>query len=221
VFLKDLIGEAIPFTTIGANDNGQSRITALRFFQEWVNQGPKQVLAARSQFSLGLDILGATAGDTGPNSSFFAWRGQGQWVRLLAPETLLIMQADVQLADNAVVPLERISVGGVNSVRGYRQDLLLTDNGAYLSAELRWPLYQSQDLGLIQLTPFVDIGAGWNIGAANPDPHILASLGLGILWQVNEHINARLDYGVPLVDDKLDGNSLQENGLHLSLNFAP
>ncbi|MEM8612436.1 MAG: POTRA domain-containing protein, partial [Cyanobacteria bacterium P01_H01_bin.105] len=93
IFLEDFFGEEVGFPTRGADDDGRSRVTALRFFQEWVKQEPRQVLAARSQFSVGLDILGATSGDS-PNSEFFAWRGQGQWVRLLAPETLFIFQSD-------------------------------------------------------------------------------------------------------------------------------
>ena len=57
---------------------------------------------------------------------YFSWRGQAQLVRLLAPDTLFLIRADVQLADRALVPLEQIGVGGQETVRGYRQDLLLS-----------------------------------------------------------------------------------------------
>jgi hemolysin activation/secretion protein len=46
--------------------------------------------------------------DEPPDSRFFSWRGQVQWVRLLAADTLLLLRGDVQLADRALVPLEQI-----------------------------------------------------------------------------------------------------------------
>ena len=38
------------------------------------------------------------------------------------------------------MPLEQFRVGGVNSARGYRQDLSLGDSGIFGSAELRVPI---------------------------------------------------------------------------------
>jgi len=40
----------------------------------------------------------------------------------LAPDTLLLVRGNVQLADRALVPIEQFSLGGLESVRGYRQD---------------------------------------------------------------------------------------------------
>ena len=167
---------------------------------------------------MGLDILGAASGDS-PNSECFAWRGQGQWGRLLAPETLVIFQSDVQLADAPLLPLEQFGLGGPTTVRGYRQDLLLVDNGISASAELRLPLYRSPTRrSLLQLTPFVEGGFGWNAGGRDPDPDTLLSAGLGLLWQLDSDLTARVDWGVPLVNND-DGDSLQEAGIHFSLNY--
>ena len=130
----------IPFPlSPGADDRGRTRITALRFFQEWTKRNSREVIAARSQFSLGLGIFNSTINKDAPDSRFLSWRGQAQWVRLLAPDTLFLLRADVQLADRTLVPLEQFGLGGQESVRGYRQDLLLTDNGALASAEVRFP----------------------------------------------------------------------------------
>ncbi|MFZ4557805.1 MAG: ShlB/FhaC/HecB family hemolysin secretion/activation protein [Pseudanabaena sp.] len=43
-------------------------------------------------------------------------------------------------SDRPLVPLQQIGFGGQDTLRGYRQDLLLGDNGAALSAELRIPV---------------------------------------------------------------------------------
>lgn len=219
IFLENFFGEEVGFPTRGADDDGRSRVTALRFFQEWVKQSPRQVLAARSQFSVGLDILGATSSDS-PNSEFFAWRGQGQWLKLLAPDTLFVLQGDAQLADASLLPLEQFGLGGPNTVRGYRQDLLLADNAVAASAELRFPLYRSPTRrSILQLTPFVEGGFGWNADERDPDPDTLISAGVGLLWRFDDNLIARLDWGIPLIDGDADGDSLQENGIHFSLNY--
>ena len=128
-----------PFPSPGADEDGITNLTALRFFQEWTERSGQQVLAARSQFNLGLGILGATINDEPPDSSFISWRGQVQWVRLLAGDTLLLLRGDVQFANQTLLPIEQFGLGGQNTIRGYRQDALLTDNGILASAEIRFP----------------------------------------------------------------------------------
>jgi len=105
--------------------------------------------------------LNATIKDAEPDGRFFAWRGQTQYVRLLAPDTLFIFRTDAQLTPNPLVSLEQIGIGGARSVRGYRQDTLLTDNGIFVSAEARFPIFRVRKVGgVLQVTPFVDFGYG-------------------------------------------------------------
>ncbi|MEG3938801.1 ShlB/FhaC/HecB family hemolysin secretion/activation protein [Microcoleus sp. S36b_A3] len=224
-----LLGE--PFAlSAGANDRGETRVSAVRFFQEYVQRNTSQVFAARSQFSVGTNFLGATANDSGPDSRFLSWRGQAQYVRLLAPETLLIVRSDIQLADRPLLSLEQIGIGGVQSVRGYRQDLLLTDSGAIASAEVRIPVWRvPQVKGLLQVAPFVDFGVGWNHSGekANPESDTLLGAGLGLVWQMGDRLNVRLDYGIPLINarsgdslrDSSASRTFQEKGLYFRINY--
>ena len=214
----------IPFPlSPGADDRGHTRISALRFFQEWTKRTSREVIAARSQFSLGLGLFNATINNNAPDSRFLSWRGQAQWVRLLAPETLFLLRADVQLSDRTLVPLEQFGLGGQESVRGYRQDILLTDNGALASAEIRFPIARiSKWNTLIQLAPFVDFGSAWSSsGKQNPDPNILASAGLGLQVQIGDRLSIRLDYGIPLVSVSTRKRTWQENGLYFSIVATP
>lgn len=212
----------IAFPTPGADADGRVRISALRFFQEWVKRDTQQVLAARSQFSLGLDALDATINSSGPDSRFFSWRGQGQWVRLLAPDTLLLLRGDLQLTGDPLLAQEQFSLGGQETIRGYRQDFLLADNGALLSAEVRIPVLRvPRWQGVLQVVPFIDVGTGWNSGRDNPETSTVAGLGLGLLWRQGDRFSARIDWGIPLVDVNSSGNSLQENGIYFSINFSP
>lgn len=206
----------------GADDAGRTRISALRFFQEWTQRGSREVVAARSQFSLGIGAFDATINDDAPDSRFFSWRGQAQWLRLLAPDTLILVRGDVQLADQTLVPVERFGLGGFDSVRGYRQDALLTDNGAFASVELRLPISRiPQWQGLLQLTPFVDVGTSWNQEDTNSDANTLVSTGLGLRLQIGNNLTARLDWGIPLVNITSQRRTWQENGVYFSIVASP
>ena len=180
------------------------------------------MIAARSQFSLGVDLFDSTVNEDLPDGRFFAWRGQAQWVRLLAPDTLFLLRGDVQLADRPLASLEQISLGGQRTVRGYPQDQLLTDSGALMSAEVRFPIYRNSNInGLLQIAPFVDIGVGWNESRERLDPNTLVGIGLGLQWQQGDNFSARLDWGLPLVSVDPLGESLQENGLYFSVIYTP
>ena len=206
----------------GADANGKTDISALRFSQDYTQRSNQQVFAARSQFSIGVDWFGANVNENAPDSRFFAWRGQAQWVRQLKPDTLFLVRGDLQAAADSLVPLEQFGLGGQLSVRGYRQDALLTDSGILLSAEFRLPILRARKIGgVLQLTPFIDIGKGWNHNGENPSPSMLAGTGLGLLWKQGDNFWARLDWGIPLKSIEGERRSLQENGLYFSLNYSP
>ncbi|MDJ0899021.1 MAG: ShlB/FhaC/HecB family hemolysin secretion/activation protein [Xenococcus sp. MO_188.B8] len=208
----------------GADDNGSTRISALRFYQEYTKRTLEDVFAVRSQFSVGLDVFDATVNeDPLPDSLFFAWRGQGQYVRRLAPDTLIVLRSDFQLAATNLVPLEQISIGGPESVRGYRQDAILTDNGFFASAEVRLPILRAEGVqGILQIAPFLDFGVGWNAAEVeDPEEQTFVSLGLGLRWQMGDDFSARLEYGIPLIDVEDTNETLQENGLYFSINYSP
>ncbi len=217
----------IPFPASGADKQGRTRISALRFFQEWTQRNNREVLAGRSQFSIGLDALNSTINNTAPDSRFYAWRGQGQWVRLLAPDTFILLRGDIQFSDRPLPPFEQFGIGGIESVRGYRQDALLTDNGIFASAEVRLPIARfSPGSNLLQLTPFIDFGTVWNRqGRPNSAGELkndtLLSVGLGLRWQLEDHLTARLEWGIPLIDIGGERNSWQDNGIYFSIVGHP
>ncbi|MEO1391411.1 MAG: ShlB/FhaC/HecB family hemolysin secretion/activation protein [Cyanobacteria bacterium J06634_5] len=203
----------------GADDQGRTRVSALRFFQEWTRRDTKQVLALRSQFNLGLDVLDATVNEEGPDGRFFSWQGQSQWVRVVAPDTLLLLKGSVQLSADSLLSLEQLNFGGQSTVRGYRQNLRSTDNGVLASAEARWPLLRDLEQNMsLHIAPFVDVGYGWNIDEETPEP--LASVGAGLLFEWEE-LSTRIDWGIPLVaSDSENRNSFQENGLYFTLQYS-
>lgn len=213
---------AVPFPlSAGADNNGITKLSIFRFFQEYTQRSSQSVFAARSQFSVGTGLLGANINSQPPDGRFVSWRGQAQYVRLLDADTLVLLRGDVQLADRALVPLEQIGLGGQDSLRGYRQDFLFGDNGANVSLEFRLPVLRVPEVeGLLQLTPFIDAGLVWtSSGETNPSQNLLASSGLGLRWTMGDRLTARFDYGIPLVSVQNSRKTLQEKGFYFSLTY--
>ena len=208
----------------GADEDGETRVSALRFFQEWTSRNSNQVIAARSQFNLGLGAFDATVNQDAPDSRFFAWQGQAQWTRRLAEDTSFLLRGGLQLATTSLLPSEQFGLGGLSTIRGYRQDLLLTDNAAFATAEFRLPLFRITKINsVLQLAPFVDVGAAWNNGGEEREvtgSNALAAVGLGLRLSLFDVV-AGFDWGIPLVAVDTEKNTWQENGLYFSLEYSP
>ncbi len=227
---KTVYLDGLAFPSRGSDTNGRTHISTLRFFQEWVGRSESQVLSARSELNWGIEAFGTTRPfdfevnpDT-PYSNYFLWRGQAQWVKLLAEDTLFVLRSDLQLADRPIVSLEQFSLGGLGNVKGYRQNSLLTDNGIFAGMELRFPVYRlPKERFVVQLIPFLNYGQGWNTGEeADPPINELASVGIGLQLQYGDWFNARIDWANPLGKDLFQGgNSLQDDGVFFTITISP
>ncbi len=221
-YLRAVIGERIGYPSPGADANGLTRVTAARFFQDYVTRDTQQVFAARSQISFGINALNSTNNPSSPDGKFFSWRGQAQYVRALAPNSIFLAKVESQLADRPLVPLEQVGFGGQDTVRGYRQDLLLGDNGVLGSIEARFPIFSPADRSqLLQIVPFFDMAWVGNKPGNTPSPTVntIASTGVGLRYQYGDDFSAKLDYGIPFTS--IDGGKRtgQEKGFHFSLNY--
>jgi hemolysin activation/secretion protein len=202
-------------------------VTVFRMSLEWLARTPNRVLALRARFSYGIDALGATILDSGslPDGAFFAWLGQGQWAQRLTDWGLqTVLRVDLQLANDALLPLEQIAVGGRFSVRGYRENQLVRDNGVIAALEFRLPLVQNKPWAeFIQLAPFVDFGSAWNTHGETPEPRHLTSIGVGLLWAMSIPVPVRLRpqlevyWGYPLRNVTTSGGNVQDLGLHFQV----
>lgn len=214
------------FSTLarGSDDAGKTKISALRLFQEYSDRDLNHVFAIRSQFNIGLDAFDATINPSDiPDSSFFVWRGQAHYLKSLTSKTNLFIRTDLQLADRALVTSEQLTSGGVRSVRGYRQERVLSDNGFFFSAELHNTLWQKSPGNLtLKLNPFFDFAQVWNSDDLPLEVNTLVSLGLGFELSIEEVLTARLDWGIPLVsNNSFQGDSLQNNGIYFLLQTMP
>ena len=191
-----------------ADANGRTRIAAARLAFNFTQRNTQQVLFLRPELSFGSN----TSIDSG---AFLIARLDGQWIRRLG-DMQFVLRGRAQIAISDLPALEQFGIGGRETVRGYRQDFLLTDNALLGSAELRIPVLSNPDLFFI---PFLDFGTGWNHSGDNNSlsPSTLWSTGLGLQLEISDRFSARFDWGIPLVSVPTDGNSLQENGFYFSV----
>lgn len=212
-----LLGE--PFSFSPGDVNGQSDVSVIRFGQEFTFRDQDQLLALRSTFSFGLPVLGATVHSDLPDSQFVTWLAQAQYVRrLFDTQNVLILRSNTQLSSDSLLAMEQLSIGGMNTVRGYRENQLVRDSGTINSAEVHIPLLMdSAGHPILQLAPFIDMGYGWNVRSPHQSEP-LSSVGIGLLLSYGR-IEGQLFYGYPLRDLNTGSGNLQDSGIHFNLVF--
>ena len=203
-------------------DDGRSQSRVLRLSQDYLSRDPIGAWVLRSTFNMGLNVLGATIRNDGsPDGRFFYWSGQVLRVQRIGTDrdTLAFFRLNMQFSGDQLLSLNRFSVGGAQSIRGYRQNQLTGDNGIQASVELQFPVARDEEgLATVKLLPFVEAGTIWNSSGVTSTNQSLIGLGLGATYQPMRNLLLRLDYGIPLVNVSNSGNNLQDSGLYFSIN---
>ncbi|GAB4524219.1 MAG: ShlB/FhaC/HecB family hemolysin secretion/activation protein [Pleurocapsa sp.] len=209
----------------GPDDEGVSKTSVFRFGQEYIKRQVSGAWAFRSQLNLGVGIFGATdnEGDI-PDGQFFSWLGQVQRVQVFNSSHYLIVQGDLQLTPDSLLPSQQFVIGGGQSVRGYRQNVRSGDNGFLLSVEDRLTLFKNRSgESILTFAPFFNMGTVWNQGDNPnelPDQNFIAALGIGLIAEPIKGLNLKLDYAPPLVDLDDRGDNIQDDGLHFSVSYS-
>lgn len=211
----------IPFDFVDGMRNGFGNVAALRFIQEWTHRTTQSLFSVRSRFSTGLDVLGATVHGTSgaADGQFFSWLGQAQWLRRFESMGIELLNfVNMQVANDHVFPLEQIPVGGRYSVRGYRENTLLRDNGFVYQFETRISVWSSSEgFPYVQICPFADVGHSWSARGATAPPQTLASVGAGVRFNLSALANLNVYWGRRLVTNQVINphNSMQDEGVHI------
>ncbi|MEQ1528798.1 MAG: ShlB/FhaC/HecB family hemolysin secretion/activation protein [Methylococcales bacterium] len=228
-----IAGVADPLTP-GVNSDG-TQVSALRLWQQYHYQGNDNVLGLRSTFSQGLDVFGATIqANTLPGSDFFSWLGQAQYAhRVMDNGARLVWRGAMQLADAPLLGLERFAVGGFYSVRGYRENIFVRDNGFYTGMEFRYPLFGGESTARhsLYLIPFMDYGGAWNNAGTdvfnNTDKNYLHSVGIGLNWHFHQ-VDTEFYWAHAVNPQSLTvagqqrvplQHNIQDDGLHFKVNL--
>ncbi len=119
-----------------------------------------------------------------------------------------------QISATALPAMERIATGGFNTVRGYQENSLVSDNAVVLNLEYVFKTL----LPATTATMFMDAATVWE--KANKGQSQLLSIGGGINWYYRKAVNVNSFIGLPLIDrpQQTSGN-LQDFGVHFSLKY--
>jgi hemolysin activation/secretion protein len=221
-----LLGFGFPFSP-GASSEGVTKDSVLRFSLDFTERLEKHVFSARSTTSVGINAFGATwhQEKNVPDSDFVAWLGQVQYAgQFFDDGGTLILRGDVQYTDNVLMPMERFSLGGRYSVRGYRENELVRDKGYVVSAEYRYPLFQDESkdnfLGKVTLFPFMDYGEAWNRGEKTKNDY-LHSVGIGLEWQPVKYFHSEIMFAHALKKASSKAQyDLQDSGVHWRVTLS-
>jgi hemolysin activation/secretion protein len=160
----------------------------------------------------------------GNTKSFWRVNGDISWIATLAQNRVLLLRARAQWSPDDLLPSsEQFQLGGMSSVRGYPEGLLIGDRGYFGSAEFSFPLSvaDAQDPSANPFTQrlrgvlFLDHGGAFPFkgnDAPVVDDDFLTSLGGGLSLNLGKRVQGRLLLGFPL-DTRDDG----EDGARLHL----
>lgn len=209
----------VPFSFTPGEPNGVTRIEGWRFWQEYTHRWEDQALVLRSTLIRNHTNFAAVAG--APDQDNRIWLGQGHFARKLNAQGLqLSLRTTLQRSGNLLSPLDRVALGGAQSVRGFRENQLIRDQGSVFNVDLDYPVRQGgkHDLALT-LGVFHDRGAGKNHGESSAS---LSSSGLTLKGQWD---GWRFDLALALARRFPDGvqrrsSSFQDQGLHFQVSYA-
>ncbi|MDH5547899.1 MAG: BamA/TamA family outer membrane protein [Gammaproteobacteria bacterium] len=221
-----LEGEGIPID-VGVSPNGESAVLGGRVNLDWVMRSMTRVFAARFTLNSGVDSYGAVEANKTPSRLFYSLAGQAQFAqRLTRLGDQLIFRLNGQYTHRPLLPLEKFSIGGRSSVRGYREGLYLRDNGAVASVEYQIPTPVTFD-GFgnrrLQVSAYADAGGVFYADGTllGDELDTIASVGLGLRWEILRGLNTELFWAKSLITPLITtGESLQDSGVHFSVAFT-
>ena len=126
---------------------------------------------------------------------FAALRFGGSYSTALTGEWLMRVAASGQHADNALPAGERIGLAGSTAVRGFLERAVFTDRGYFANLEFYSPDIAA-GLGLpgnLKWLVFYDTAAGFNLNPSVNQKVNIASMGVGLRYNLKKDISARFD----------------------------
>ena len=212
----------MPFSISPGSTDGMTRIAALRFSPEYVYRSSKRVIAVRSTLSFGLDTQDPVLDESYMEPEFFSWLTQASWVEAIgSSEHLFALKSYYQHTDERLISMEQFSLGGMNTIRGYRENQIIRDNAFSISPEVRIPILRDRyTKPIMHLIPFFDYGIGWN-AEGDRDRESIYSLGLGLTYKPTDNVNMSLYWGYAFEEfDIKDDDDLQDYGIHFQVRIG-
>jgi hemolysin activation/secretion protein len=146
----------------------------------------------------------------------------------LPEEWSLFLRGSFQISDANLTPSEQLGLGGYDTIRGYDEREVNSDEGYILNVELRTPAVSlGKKLGWarlhdqLQLLGFWDYGEGYNHKplAGEPSDVPLAAAGLGLRYTIDSNVSIRADYGFQMHKTGLDTDDGRRGDIGVVISY--
>jgi hemolysin activation/secretion protein len=212
----------LPFSFVTGLPDGRARADVVRASVVATERGEADVRFLRVQASRGRVTSELEALPEAPDSRFTSLFVQAQYARRLTEAGVqVVARVEGQHTRDRLLPIEKYSIGGHATVRGYRENVVLRDRGVVASVELRAPLWRHDDRVRIDGALFVDTSWSKNVGAL-PDalPSKLSSGGVGFLVTGRWGLSARIDIARPSHRWLTPNADIQDRGVSFLLSWS-
>ena len=221
----------VPFSFSPGSVDGRAAYHAARLSLDFADRSGQAAWLLGVTATVGLDgTRSDVAGIPDPKKHFVTLVGQASHARRLGQGGFeLRVRLKGQISNGPVYSGERFSAGGSQTVRGFRENQLLGDQGLLGSVELARPLrvdggakgFLGLEWGSLTPSVFVEGAAVRNRDTdLQPDPGAIASIGAALAWTPSPRLTARLSYGYALTDVPALGSSdLQDRGVSFAISY--
>lgn len=212
-----LLGSPYSFTP--GDLDGETESNLVKLEADFTNSGADDVLAVRVGVRTGLNQGAKTSFRT---LESHAVRGQVHYTRILPyRDSRLTVRSMFQRASRPQLSVDKLPIGGIRTVRGYRENLLVRDNGVSLS--LDWTVPLGADSGMpIDVTLFADWGSSWDqdISLATHKADDISSLGFSVDYRPTSNLALEFTYAHGFDKRPRENEDIQDRGLHFSVSYT-
>ncbi len=144
-------------------------------------------------------------------------------------EASLVNRFIGQLSTDRLLGGEQLGLGGYNTVRGYDEREVNSDEGLILSVELRSPEVRFAQIAgkgetesSLQFLTFWDYGLAHNIShyPGEDKDTTLQSVGVGVRYKLGQYVSFRMDYGFRCEDLREETGFNDQGRFHIGLLVA-
>ena len=209
------------FSFVPGLPDAVSKVDVARLFLTASQRSEGQVSFGRLQVSGGRvhDVIREVEG--APHERFTVLLFQGQHARRITEGGWhMVGRLEAQHTNDRLVPIEKYVLGGWQTLRGYRESLILRDRVVFGSLELRAPGWNLADRVRLEPAAFVDWAWSRNtLRTAEIYPESLGSVGIGATLTLPWGLSARVDYAYPSERWLTERRDVQDRGLHFRVTW--
>ena len=148
------------------------------------------------------------------SQNFGFYKFNAMYQKLYKAGQMWSLRADAQWSGSeGMVSSRQFYMGGMYSVRGYKENYLGGDGGFTFSAEYAVPVINKNTSAFT----FFDYGHVYGNGQSDDQHNVLSSVGLGIRGTINQYCSASLILGIPL-QREFSAEKVSKTRLHFIVN---